>query len=210
MKIDGKEVLELKYPDKYDKFKKLVKSKTVRFFSSNDGIRAAVIQALFDIQNRFNLKGWVRGDEVIDVKPLIKQIDTLSQENAALKLQLKNSDKRKLTVSESKRSLKQFEFENTVYTVEHWRDMLTKILDILAESRRLKDPDTLLALNNNRAVFFTFDEKKVSRPYKIPLTKMYLGTHQSPDSFQRLAKAVVKAVGLPDNAFKIIGELPRS
>ncbi|GAB3962449.1 hypothetical protein GCM10028805_63610 [Spirosoma harenae] len=209
VKKDGKDVFERKYPDKYEKFKKFVKSKTVKFFSNNDGIKVAVIQSLFDIQNRFDLKGWVKGDEIIDVKPLIKQIDLLTQENNELKLQLKNINRRKSTGSKSKRSLKQFEFEGTMYTVEHWRDMLTKVLDILAEDKRLKDPDVLFALNSKRALFFTFDEKKVSRPYKIPLTKIYLGTHQSPDSFQRLTKSVVKAVGLSENSFRIIGELPR-
>lgn len=190
--------------------KKLVKSKTVKFFNSNDGIKVAVIQSLYDIQNRYDLKGWVKGDELIDAKPLIRQIDLLSQENADLKLQLKNINKRKPTESKSKRSLKQFEFEGTVYTVEHWRDMLTKVLDILAESKKLRDPEILFSLNSKKALFFTFDEKRVSRPYKIPLTKVYLGTHQSPDSFQRLTKAVVTAVELPDNSFKIIGETPRS
>lgn len=117
---------------------------------------------------------------------------------------------RKSTVkqSKSKRTLKQFELQGTVHTVEYWRDMLTKVLGIFAEQKRFKDPDVLLNLNNNRATFFTFDESKVSRPHKIPLTKLYLGTHQSPYSFQRLTRLVVEVLGLPESSFKIIGELP--
>lgn len=206
----GRSVFEQDNVDKYRKFKKLVLSKIVKFFDSLDGIKLAIFQSMIEIDSRYNLEGWVRGSEVVDVKPLISQISILTQENTDLKKELNSLRKNTVKQSKSKRTLKQFEFQGNVHTVEHWRDMLTKVLGIFAEQRRLKDPDVLLNLNNNRATFFTFDESKVSRPFKIPLTKLYLGTHQSPDSFQRLTKLVVEAVGQPENSFRIIGEIPNS
>ena len=163
---------------------------------------------MIEIDSRYNLEGWVRGSEVVDIKPLIGQISLLTQENADLKKEVTNLRKNGVKQSKSKRTLKQFELQGNVHTVEHWRDMLTKVLGMFAEQKRIKDPDVLLSLNNNRATFFTFDESKVSRPHKIPLTKLYLGTHQSPDSFQRLTRLVVEAVGFPESSFRIIGEIP--
>lgn len=204
----GRSVFEQDNVDKYRKFKKLVLSKIVKFFDSLDGIKLAIFQSMIEIDSRHNLEGWVRGSEVIDVKPLISQISVLTQENANLRKEITSLRKNGIKQSKSKRTLKQFEFQGNVHTVEHWRDMLTKVLGIFAEQKRIKDPDVLLNLNNNRATFFTFDESKVSRPHKIPLTKLYLGTHQSPDSFQRLTRLVVEAVGLPESSFRIIGEIP--
>lgn len=204
----GRSVLEQDNVDKYRKFKKLVLSKIIKYFDSLDGIKLAIFQSMIEIDSRYNLEGWVRGSEVVDVKPLISQISTLTQENADLKKEITSLHKNSVKQSKSKRTLKQFEFQGNVHTIEHWRDILTKVLGIFAEQKRIKDPDVLLNLNNNRATFFTFDESKVSRPHKIPLTKLYLGTHQSPDSFQRLTRLVVEAVGLPESSFRIIGEIP--
>ncbi|GAB3983066.1 hypothetical protein GCM10028806_56040 [Spirosoma terrae] len=206
----GRAVFEQDNVDKYRKFKKLVQSKIVKFFDSLDGIKLAIFQSMIEIDSRYNLEGWVRGNEVIDIKPLISQISALTQEKDELKKEIASLRKNGVKQSKSKRTLKQFELQGTVHTVEHWRDMLTKVLGIFGEQKRFKDPDILLNLNNNRATFFTFDESKVSRPHKIPLTKLYLGTHQSPDSFQRLTRLIVEAVGLPASAFRIIGELPNS
>ncbi len=203
----GRSVLEQDNVDKLKKFKKLVLSKIVKFFDSLDGMKWAIFQSMIEIDNRYNLEGWVRGSEIIDVKPLISQISALTQENAQLKKEMTNLRKNGVKQSKSKRTLKQFELQGTIYTVEHWRDMLTKVLGIFGEQRKFKDPDVLLNLNSNRATFFTFDETKVSRPYKIPLSKLYLGTHQSPDSFQRLTKLVVEVVGLPESSFRILGEI---
>jgi len=204
----GRSVFEQDNVDKYRKFKKLVLSKIVKFFYSLDGIKLAIFQSMIEIDSRYNLEGWVRGSEVVDVKPLISQISLLTQENADLKKEITSLRKNGVKQSKSKRTLKQFELQGNVHTVEHWRDMLTKVLGMFAEQKRIKDPDVLLNLNNNRTTFFTFDESKVSRPHKIPLTKLYLGTHQSPDSFQRLTRLVVEAVGLPESSFRIIGEIP--
>ena len=204
----GRSVFEQDNVDKYRKFKKLVLSKIVKFFDSLDGIKLAIFQSMIEIDSRYNLEGWVRGSEVVDVKPLISQISALTQENGDLKKEITSLRKNGVKQSKSKRTLKQFELQGNVHTVEHWRDMLTKVLGMFAEQKRIKDPDVLLNLNNNRATFFTFDESKVSRPHKIPLTKLYLGTHQSPDSFQRLTRLVVEAVGLSESSFRIIGEIP--
>ncbi len=204
----GRSVFEQDNVDKYRKFKKLVLSKIVKFFDSLDGIKLAIFQSMIEIDSRYNLEGWVKGSEVVDVKPLISQISVLTQENADLKKEITGLRKNGIKQSKSKRTLKQFELQGNVHTVEHWRDMLTKVLGMFAEQKRIKDPDVLLNLNNNRATFFTFDESKVSRPHKIPLTKLYLGTHQSPDSFQRLTRLVVEAVGLSESSFRIIGEIP--
>jgi hypothetical protein len=122
----GRSVFEQDNVDKYRKFKKLVLSKIVKFFDSLDGIKLAIFQSMIEIDSRYKLEGWVRGSEVVDVKPLISQISVLTQENADLKKEINNLRKNGIKQSNSKRTLKQFEFQGNVHTVEHWRDMLTK------------------------------------------------------------------------------------
>ena len=84
----GRSVFEQDNVDKYRKFKKLVLSKIVKFFDSLDGIKLAIFQSMIEIDSRYNLEGWVRGSEVVDVKPLISQISALTQENADLKKEI--------------------------------------------------------------------------------------------------------------------------
>lgn len=131
-------------------------------------------------------------------------------ENKQLKVENKSLARRVSPISKSQRTLKQFEFEGSIYTVDHWKDMLTKVLFILAESKRLKDPSSLFTLNGPKKPFFSYDERKMSRPYKIPLSNLYVETHHSPDSLKRLTRSIATVLGLPDNAFKIIGEIPRA
>ncbi|GEM_PF-4760887 len=193
---------------KFLKFKKLVESYTVDFFDNNDQIINKVARAIRSIEETNDLVGWVRGDSVQDSKILIRQIDSLQEENKQLKAEVKTLARKSENVSKSKRPIKQFEFEGGVYAVNHWRDMLMKVLFLLAESKRLNETD-LFALNGSKKPFFTYDERKMSRPVKIPLTNLYIETHHSPDSFKRLTKAVISAVGLSDSAFRILAVIPR-
>ena len=115
----GRSVFEQDNVDKYRKLKKLVLSKIVKFFDSLDGIKLAIFQSMIEIDSRYNLEGWVRGSEVVDVKPLISQISVLTQENATLKKEITSLRKNGVKQSKSKRTLKQFELQGNVHTVEH-------------------------------------------------------------------------------------------
>jgi hypothetical protein len=73
---------------KYEKFKELVLSKICRFFNNSNEIKLSVFESLLDIQSRFNLKGWVRSEDVPDMSSLLNQLLALQDENANLKKEL--------------------------------------------------------------------------------------------------------------------------
>nr|WP_294789154.1 DUF4062 domain-containing protein [uncultured Flavobacterium sp.] len=85
----GKSVLELKEPKKYEDFKSLVLSKISRFSNSNNEIKFVVLESIMDIQNRFSLSGWVKASEVPDTTLVLKQITELTAENRKLEQQNK-------------------------------------------------------------------------------------------------------------------------
>ena len=88
VKKSGVDVIERSEVAKYEKFKELVLSKICRFFNNNNEIKLSVFESLLDIQSRFNLKGWVRSEDVPDMSSLLNQLLALQDENANLKKEL--------------------------------------------------------------------------------------------------------------------------
>lgn len=83
--VDAIERIEV---EKYNKFKELVLSKICRFFNNDNEIKLAVLESLLDIQSRFDLKGWVRYEDVPDMSSLLNQLTSLQNENNNLKKEL--------------------------------------------------------------------------------------------------------------------------
>jgi hypothetical protein len=81
----GLDVVERKAVDKYEEFKKLVLSKICRFFDDVNEIKLSIFESLLDIQNRFQLKGWVKFEEVPDLSIILNQLSDLKDENSKLK-----------------------------------------------------------------------------------------------------------------------------
>jgi hypothetical protein len=98
---NGMAAIEREHHQQYEEFKKKVLSKTCSFFEDQKDIRLSIHESIPDIQGRHELVGWVPGSEVQDNKPLLAEINRLSEENselreeaARLKKQLEPSVKR--------------------------------------------------------------------------------------------------------------------
>jgi hypothetical protein len=85
----GKDVLELENPKKYEEFKSLVSSKTSRFFDNNNDIKLTIFESIIDIQNRVQLKGWIKATEMPDTSLILTQLSELSEKNRVLEKELK-------------------------------------------------------------------------------------------------------------------------
>lgn len=81
----GTDVIEVDSAAKYKLFKELVLSKICRFFNDNNEIKLAIFESLLDIQNRYELKGWVKFEDVPDLSALMTHISSLQEELADLK-----------------------------------------------------------------------------------------------------------------------------
>ncbi|GAB3725873.1 hypothetical protein GCM10027594_07450 [Hymenobacter agri] len=93
VKEHGTTVLERKQIEKYDAFKELVLSKVCRFFDNDNEIKISVFESILDIQSRFDLKGWIRYEDMPDVSSLLNQLSSLQDEVNKLNKELtsKNS-----------------------------------------------------------------------------------------------------------------------
>lgn len=89
----GKDVLETDNPDKYKEFKKMVLSKSSRFFEDNKDIKICIHETINDFQSRLKFSGWVSGKAVEKNDKIEKENQKLLKENIELKekyLKLKN------------------------------------------------------------------------------------------------------------------------
>ncbi len=86
----GSTVLELDNQDKYKKFKKLVLSKVCRICKNESDIKLAILESIIDIQNQYDLKGWVKGDDIPDSSALLGEIDMLRRERDDLQEKIKS------------------------------------------------------------------------------------------------------------------------
>jgi Domain of unknown function (DUF4062) len=89
IKSKGKDIIELKNRKKYDEFRELVLSKICRFYNDYNEIKLTTLESLLDIQNRYNVPGWVKSSEVPDVSELLNQINDLTDKNKELSEQVK-------------------------------------------------------------------------------------------------------------------------
>ncbi len=87
----GPDAIETKHGDKFEKFTELVTSKICRFYTTLDSLKLIVYEGISELDRRKDLIGWVRGDSVIDPKPLLEDIARLQAENNKLSEQLKSA-----------------------------------------------------------------------------------------------------------------------
>jgi len=83
----GSSVIEKDHPDKLKRFRELVCSKMVRFWSHPKDIKLAIMETIADFSKRAELIGWIPGSEGLTTE-VVEQIETLTNENAELKRQL--------------------------------------------------------------------------------------------------------------------------
>jgi len=89
----GKDVVETNLPA-YKSFHKKVLSKTSSFFEDCKDIKLAIHESISEIQNRYELTGWVSASEIQDTKSLVSHVDRLLGENTNLKRENVNLQKR--------------------------------------------------------------------------------------------------------------------
>jgi hypothetical protein len=80
--------LERENPKLLEAFRAKVLSYISSFFDDEKDIKLAVHESVGDLVATKSLKGWVRGDTVVNNGPLVEELKKLSDENAALRLQV--------------------------------------------------------------------------------------------------------------------------
>jgi hypothetical protein len=125
VKLHGTAVIETQNPKELAKFRDKVLSNISSFFKSEADIKLAVYEALADFASTRDLKGWIRGDAVVDTTPLFDEIRKLSEENKSLREQV----------------------ASTASKVQHQRDQKGALLDELVDllqAMQLKVPGKLI------------------------------------------------------------------
>lgn len=90
VKNEGTQIIELANRQKFENFKQLVLSKTSRFYNNDNEIKLAILESLIDIQSRTELVGWVKANEIIDVRNFTDQIKSLTDKNRELEEKLQD------------------------------------------------------------------------------------------------------------------------
>lgn len=121
---------ETGYAEQLLLFREKVSSKMVSFFNDTKDIKLAIHETLNEINYRNNLKGWVRGNEIVDPSPLYAQIEqersekeVLLQELDATRSELnsiraKTADKVELSFNEIYSILSKIEIKTNAYSLE--------------------------------------------------------------------------------------------
>lgn len=86
---EGMNVLELENQDKFKAFKNFVLSKVCRFCNNDSEIKLAILESIIDIQNQFELIGWVRSNEIPNNSALLNEIEILRAEKDELDTKVK-------------------------------------------------------------------------------------------------------------------------
>ncbi len=89
----GKDVVETHLPA-YMSFREKILSKTSSFFEDCKDIKLAIHESIPELHNRYEITGWVSASEIQDTKSLVSHVDRLLGENANLKRENVNLQKR--------------------------------------------------------------------------------------------------------------------
>lgn len=108
----GKDVIETDHPQEYKSFRQKVLSKTSSFFEDHKDIKLAVHESIPDIQDRYDLTGWVSASEIQDTKSLLSEISRLSDGNAILTQE--NEDLKKRLEQLPKKTNKSEDYEELI------------------------------------------------------------------------------------------------
>ncbi|CAL2083028.1 conserved hypothetical protein [Tenacibaculum dicentrarchi] len=84
VKSEGQMVLELDNQKKYKDFRKNVMSKVCRICENDSDIKLAILESIIDIQNEFDLEGWIKGDEIPNNSVIINELEILRTERDEL------------------------------------------------------------------------------------------------------------------------------
>ncbi len=146
VKTEGKDILELKEPQKFSEFKNLVLSKISRFFDNNNEIKLSILESLIDIQNRNTLTGWVKASEIPDTTVILNQISELTEKNRTLEQELR--------IIESGRIEKigDFSFEELKNALEKIIVTIPKTLTETEEDKQVSVLELFLAYKNRLSV----------------------------------------------------------
>jgi hypothetical protein len=93
IKDKGSEVLERDHPQELKLFREKVLSKISSFFEDPKDIKLAVHETISDFEARYDLKGWIHGDDIPDIKPIYDEIAHLRKKNEELIDQLEQQSK---------------------------------------------------------------------------------------------------------------------
>ncbi|WP_339883998.1 DUF4062 domain-containing protein [Polaribacter vadi] len=84
VKSEGQKVLELDNQKKYKDFRKSVMSKICRICTNESDIKLAILESIIDIQNEYDLFGWIKGDEIPDNSVILNELEILRKERDEL------------------------------------------------------------------------------------------------------------------------------
>lgn len=90
-KRTGKRVLETierKYGKELEEFRNKVCSNMVKFWDDEKDIKNGIYESLPELIDRYDLVGWVPGNEAVDTKPMAEELARLSKQNEELRIQL--------------------------------------------------------------------------------------------------------------------------
>ncbi|OBR90727.1 hypothetical protein CLRAG_33750 [Clostridium ragsdalei P11] len=85
---NGLDVFEKDNKDKYNNFKEFVMTKIVKQVDDCKDIKLAIKDSITELEEQYNLYGWVKGSEIDDNTEIIKENSKLLKENNKLKGQL--------------------------------------------------------------------------------------------------------------------------
>jgi regulator of replication initiation timing len=88
----GTKLIERDNPSEFNKFRKLVCSKMVRFWQDQKDIKLAILETLSEFSRREELTGWILGDQAVNTGELAEELARLSQENSELRARLNDSE----------------------------------------------------------------------------------------------------------------------
>jgi Domain of unknown function (DUF4062) len=102
-KVDkkGRSILELDNGALFKKFRNYALTKISKIVKTNDEIKLTVLESLFDIQNRLDLKGWVKEADLTDFRILLNRNQELVERNLLLEKLLEESKLREKKIDES-------------------------------------------------------------------------------------------------------------
>ena len=89
---DGKKILELDNGKLLKAFREKALSRISKIVVNESEIKLAVIESILDIQNRYEIKGWVRESEITDFNTLFNRNLELTERNNALEKMLNEKD----------------------------------------------------------------------------------------------------------------------
>jgi len=93
VKIIGSDVLEKEHPQELKLFREKVLSKISSFFDDPKDIKLSVHETISDFEARYDLKGWVHGNEIQSTTPLLEEISSLRKEKLELKTKIEELEK---------------------------------------------------------------------------------------------------------------------